>query len=47
MRRGFIDIGKNGHFSAKKWGLGSKPPWGANENFSKIRLEHFLRLIKM
>ena len=29
----FEDIGAKGHFSAKKGGFGSNPPWGANENF--------------
>ena len=43
----FEDIGSKGHYSAKKGVLGQKPPWGANENFFKIRLEHFFSLAKM
>ena len=46
--RGFEDIGSKGHFSAKKGCFGVKTPLGGKrEFFSKIRLEHFFRLIKI
>ena len=43
-----FDIGSKGRFSVKKGFFGVNSPLGANENFfSKIRLEHFFRFIKM
>ena len=46
--RGLENIGSKGHFSAKNGGFWVKTPLGSKrEFFSKIRLEHFFRLIKM